>query len=470
MKKSWRALGAIVLGVVFLMLCGNGQAEAVSGVQSAEAKDTDTENHGQSGHEESGEKILLTLGTIGTDPRLENAVAAYNAQSGKYYVKIIDYLPEEYDCALREASRDRFRMDLAVGNGTDIVSLSGQAADELGYAGVLMDLNAFLTKEDRQEKYVGNILECAQTGAALYEISPVFVLEFIVGNGDRIGMENGWTLEEMLDSFEKNSRDGSALGKGGVRTVARLIQYSIEDYVDWETGTADFCNEEFYRILQFGKEADSGEYVYPTRESLALGTHIASCELLVSGADMQYLNWLFGDNMVVKGYPSNHGTGVAVRLEGSMGISSCSQHPEGAWDFLEFYVGGTWAEREFYVEETLIKEDFFDLFHGGFPLNRQLFEEKLERSMVKRYMDTGEPVALIWREGGTLNFCANTAEDVERLRELIALADRRSLSSQSVIIRIIEEEVSGYNAGILTAEQTADRIQNRVQLYLDEQK
>lgn len=469
MKKSWRALGVIVFGVFFLTICGKGQAEAVSVVRPAEAEDTDTENHGQSGQEESTEKILLMLGTMGTDPRLENAVEAYNVQSEKYYVKIVDYLPKEYDCAVREASRDKFRTDLAAGNGIDIVSLNGQVADELGYEGVLMDLNVFLTMEDRQEKYVGNILECAQTGDALYEISPEFVLEFIVGDGSKIGMENGWTLEEMLDSFEKNGKDGSALGKGGVRTVARLIQYSIEDYVDWEMGTADFCNEEFYRVLQFGKEADSGKYVYPTRESLASGTHIASCELLMSGADLQYFNGLFGDNMVVKGYPGNHGTGVAVRLEGSMGISSYSQHPEGAWDFLEFYVEGTWTEREFYLEETLIEEDFFGVFHA-FPLNRQLFEEKLERSMVQRYTDGGAAIALRWEEGETPNFYVNTAEDVEKLRELIALADRRSLSGQSVIIKIIEEEIGGYNAGILTAEQTADKIQNRVQLYLDEQK
>lgn len=469
MKKLLTGLAGIVFGVFFLTICGKGQAEAVSGVQPAEAEDSDTEEYGQSGQEESGEKILLTLGIMGTDPRLENAVEAYNVQSEKYYVKIVDYLPKEYDCAVREASRDRFQMDLATGNGTDIVSLRGQAADELGYAGVLMDLNAFLTMEDRQEKYVGNILECAQTGGALYEISPEFVLEFIVGDGSKIGMENGWTLEEMLDSFERNGRDGSALGKGGVRTVARLLQYSIEDYVDWETGTADFCNEEFYRVLQFGKEADSGEYVYPTRESLASGTHIASCELLMSGADLQYFMGLFGDNMVVKGYPSNYGTGVAVRFESSMGISSYSQHPEGAWDFLEFYVEGTWTERKFYLEETLIEEDFFSVFHA-FPLNRQLFEEKLERSMVQRYTDGGVALAFRREEGGTPNFYVNTAEDVEKLRELIALADRRSFSGQSVIIKIIEEEISGYNAGTFTAEQTAEKIQSRVQLYLDEQK
>lgn len=39
-----------------------------------------------------------------------------------------------------------------------------------------------------------------------------------------------------------------------------------------------------------------------------------------------------------------------------------------------------------------------------------------------------------------------------------------------VCFKIIEEEMSGYKAGVLTAEQTADKIQNRVQLYLNEQE
>ena len=36
--------------------------------------------------------------------------------------------------------------------------------------------------------------------------------------------------------------------------------------------------------------------------------------------------------------------------------------------------------------------------------------------------------------------------------------------------RIIGEEISGYKTGALSAEKTAEKIQNRVQLYLDEHK
>lgn len=57
---------------------------------------------------------------------------------------------------------------------------------------------------------------------------------------------------------------------------------------------------------------------------------------------------------------------------------------------------------------------------------------------------------------------------MDDLRKVIALADRRAFDITPVIIGIVEEEVSGYYAGAATAEQTAQKIQNRVQLYLDE--
>ena len=476
MKKLWRTLGTILgtitVGVVFLMGCANETSDINSGAAPVKVEGINIEGSGQSSQHQNGDRITLTLGVLGysTVPMMQAVVESYNAQSEKYYVEMVDYLPEHYDNAIYEASEDRFRMDLATGKGTDIILFGDMVADELGHAGVVADLNTFLTTEDKQEKYLGNILECAQTGDALYEISPTFTLSFIAGDGSRIGMENGWTMEEMLESFKRNGRNGLALAKGQGRTVARLVEYSIEDYVNWDTGTADFCKEEFYHILEFGKAIDNSEWIRPTRESVASGTHLASCEGLTDMAGIQYLEWLFGDNVAVKGYPSSHGTGVAVDIGwDSMGISSYSQYPEGAWDFLEFYVEAAWTEREFYAEDTLIKVDFSHYF-PGFPVNRQLFEEMLAQSMVQQYLPNGEPYPLLQGEDERPDFYANTAEDVQKLREVIALADRRYFSGQSVISQIIEEEISGYNAGVLTAEQTAAKIQNRVQLYLDEQK
>ena len=490
-KRRLGTLTTIVWGMFLLTGCGNGPVSPLESLSPDQVR-ADMENQGDQGQEVQGSsqgqngqgvpgqdgqagqvqggRTRLTLGVLGYTgvSGMQHLLEAYNAQSKEYYVELVEYQPEHADL---EASTDRFCMDLATGKGTDLVLFGGgMVPDELGHAGVILDLNAFLTAEEKQEKYLGNILECAQTGNALYEISPAFTLGFIVGDGGRIGMDSRWTLEEMQESFARWGRDGLALAKGQGRTVERLVEASIEDYVDWDAGTADFCKEEFYRILEFGKATDNREWICPTRESVASGTHLASCEGIVNVADMQYFRWLFGDNAVVKGFPCSHGTGVAVSIQqDSMGICSYSQYPEGAWDFLEYYVGAAWTEWEFSIEGDLIQKNFSNYF-GGLPVNRQMFEKMLEESMVQQYYDNGEPCPVLQGEGEVPDFYANTAQDVEMLREVVALADRRYLPDQSVICQIIGEEISGYNADILTAQQTAERIQNRVQLYLDEWK
>ena len=107
----------------------------------------------------------------------------------------------------------------------------------------------------------------------------------------------------------------------------------------------------------------------------------------------------------------------------------------------------------------------------GLPLNRLTFEDMLKWSTVQKYYDdTGEPVPFYFGEGSIPNFYANSEADVEKIREIVALADGKGIPILSFVSQIIGEEISGYKEGVLSAEQTAEKIQNRVQLYLDEQK
>lgn len=457
MKRLLRTIIAMALGISLLGGCNSGQEDAAVSGQHMEAAGTGSENQGQ-----GGERITLTLGTVSRsrDDVLRTVVEAYNVRSGKYYVEIVGYLPENFDNAIMTASVDRFKMELATGKGTDIIDLSQLVPDELGYGGILADLNTFLTPEERQERYLTNILDAAQTGDALYEMAPSFSLYTIVGDSSRLGTENGWTLEEMLESFGKNDKGSEALTGIylGQSVAALLTSYSLEEFVDWKTGKADFCNQKFYEILEFGAGLDDKltTRVHPTRESIASGIHLAYMDVITNVADVQYMDWLFGGNMAVKGFPSGSGTGVAANFNFEMGINANSQYAEGAWDFLQFYVEGSWAEENPWMI-------------SGFPLERQAFEEILADAMVQEYRD-GEPIPKnVNSDAEGPAIYAATEEEVARVRELIGLVDRRS-GDNSVISQIIDEEVSGYNSGVLTAEQTAEKIQNRVQLYLDEQK
>ena len=468
MKKLWRTLGTIALGMILLAGCGGGQTDETSGAWSVETGSSGTEVNAQTEHEQGGQsqssqgQNILTLGASETPWELKYAVEAYNARNGKYYVEIVDYGQEYQDY---DTAQERLKLDLATSKGTDIIWVGNLVVDELGYAGVLADLNAYLTPEVRN-KYLTNILECAQTGDALYDIAATFELEFIAGDSRKLGTETGWTIEEMLEVFRDNNKDANALGSVGVNTAQELVLHAIEDFVDWDAGRADFCNQEFYDILEFCRN-ESG-WVKATQESVASGTHLAVRSGISDVTSIQYTNWLLGDDWVVKGWPCNQGTGVKVSFGDSFAVSSYSQCPEGAWDFLEYCMTLDWLEEYAALHPDLPPKTYASIH--GLPLNRLVFEKMLEWSTVQQYYDTGEPFPFYFGEEGIPDFYANSAEDVERIREIVALADGKRLSNLSFVSQIIGEEISGYNAGVLTAEQTAEKIQNRVQLYLNEHK
>lgn len=456
MKKLWSILGIIALGLLFLTGCGDRQTDGIESIQPVVIGSSDTVGRAQSNQDQ----IILTLGACETPWELTNAVNAYNARNGKYYVEIVDYGQkyQDYDTA-----QERLKLDLAASKGTDIIWVGDLAADELGYAGVLADLNTYLTPENR-EKYLTNILECARTGDALYEIAATFELAFIAGDGGKLGTETSWTMEEMLETFRANNKDANAFGSIGVNTAQELVRYSIEDFVDWDAGRANFCKQEFYDILEFSRNKSG--WVQGTKESVASGTQLAVRSGLANVTDIQYTNWLLGDAWVVKGWPCNQGTGVKVSFWNSFAISSYSQYAEGAWDFFEYYMTLDWLEDYAVLYPDLPQKTYASIH--GLPLNRFVFEEVLEWSTVQRYYDTGEPIPFYFGEGSVPDFYANSAEDVERIREIAALADGRSLPGRSFVFQIIDEEVEGYKTGGLSAEQTAEKIQNRVQLYLNE--
>lgn len=455
MKILWRTLGAICLGTVFLTGCGD--TDTISGVRSAEAGEHRTESTGQSSREQSGEKITLTLGTLsGGRGQLQNAVEAYNDQSEKYYVEIVDYLPEEFDNVIYETSAERFRMDIGTGKGADIIDLTELDEEMLGYRGILADMSPFLEGE-AQERYLTNILECVKTGDSLYKLGPSFALYTVVGNGAEVGMENGWTPEEMMKCFEDKGRGPDALaGFYRDQSVASVLTCcSLEDFIDWEKGEADFRKEVFYRILRFGVERDAVGVSRISAESIRSGIHLASLENILSVAGYQQRMQVFGGKMAVKGIPCSSGTGVAVCLYNALGISSHSEYVEGAWDFLRFYAEGNWAKDDWSIT--------------GFRISRKAFEEQMERAMVQEYYE-GEPLPKGSFDDDDVPYVyAATQEEVTAVRELVALADRE-YACNVVISQIIDEEVGAYNSGAQTVEQTAEKVQNRVQLYLDEQR
>ena len=144
---------------------------------------------------------------------------------------------------------------------------------------------------------------------------------------------------------------------------------------------------------------------------------------------------------------------------GVMGVNANSRHMEGAWQLLAFLLG----------DEAQSDESFV---LSSFPVNRMAFDMVAQKEI--------EAGAIVWDskvvEGIEIKWKAQIkgdGEDLtqEKVDEMVwYLEDARPLPIRTQpLIKIILEEAADYFNGAKSEEEVIDVMQNRVQLYLDEQ-
>ena len=69
-----------------------------------------------------------------------------------------------------------------------------------------------------------------------------------------------------------------------------------------------------------------------------------------------------------------------------------------------------------------------------------------------------------------MDIYAATQEDVDAVKAIIASAERLTSNSNEELNKIITEETQAFFAGQKSAADTADVIQNRIQIYVNENR
>ena len=178
------------------------------------------------------------------------------------------------------------------------------------------------------------------------------------------------------------------------------------------------------------------------------------------------LRLLIEEPSVVIGYPSSDGTPVTV-ISGwdTYAIAARSDNKEGAWEFME----------------SVLSEANMRKIRYGFSTRVSLLEEMFSKAMEKEYEtdekgnvlynEEGEPIERIkttWGYGDwTAEIYAATEEEINELRQMIANVHLEGGRSQT-IINIVTEEAGAYFAGQKSAEEVAEIIQSRVEVYVSE--
>lgn len=399
---------------------------------------TNSGNGAAAENEAAAEKeTVIICGNEVQDTELAKAVGRFNVTNDKYHVEI------------REYDYDRLAAEIMAGNGPDLIAVDALGVSVCANQGIVEDLNPYLEASEILSRDMLNerVLELYTVDGKLTCIPPSFYIGTLFGKESELGSEPGWTMEQFLDYVDEHR--GLTVMEGSMRGDSREIMVMMmwyarqQQWVDWKEGKAKFDDEEFEELFRFAAayeakyDNDPGYAEQKWEDGKLL---LYSRPVLDMESFLQYREVLAGD-MVAIGYPTQEGTPCnKLSGYGSYGISTASAHKEGAWAFIEYLASIQTGE---------------DTYQYGIATLNSAMEDMLERAKEEKSNRGGYAIP------------AATDEDIMQFRQLLDNAVIRD-GELGVVNEILTEEMDTCFSGGRSVEETINVIQNRVQLYLDE--
>lgn len=413
-------------------------------------------------------KTELTLGSVWVDDTVKRAVIDFNKTSEEYHISVKEYAHDDY-----ESGMIQFQADLTAGNGPDIIDFSNLDYSLYANKGVFEDLYPYMEKSGvAKSEFLPNVLTAYEVDGKLYGMPVSFGISTIIGKQSELGDIKGWTLSEMLDFMESKKPEEIFSYNSRQNMLYALVYNNINEFIDWETGECSFDGPDFARVLEYAARLPE-EYDYNDEEEgeatmLRKNTLYLMRTSVSSVTEMQMYNGMFGEAVKYVGYPDADRVGnkIAPTGSGSLAISSKSKNKDAAWSFVQ----------------TLLSDEYQkslcnDWGSNGFPVRESALDYLFELSMTPEYNtdENGEQVEqpkTTWGYGNDFEITIYAAkqEEIDQVRSLIDSATGRWDNSDEELTKIISEETEPFFKGQKSAEEAANVIQNRIQVYVNENR
>ncbi len=409
-------------------------------------------------------KDEIVLGTMWLNSDVRSNLIDFNKTNEKYRITVKEYGGDDPQAGLTQ-----FNADLTTANCPDIIDLSALDHTQYVSKGVLEDLYPYMEKSGfKKEDYLENVLKAFEMDGKLYGIMPNFFVSSVMAKTSLVGDVEGWTLSEMLDFVENKNPENVFQYGGRINIFYYCIYNNIDEFIDWESGKCSFDGEDFVRTLEFAakfpEEPDFEEEREGISSLLRSDKVLLMQSTLSSVQEYQMMNGLFGEKATYIGYPNSQRKGNLIQANsGCLGMSSKSKHKEGAWEFMQIILTEEY-------QDALVRE------HGswGFPIKKSALEKQFEKDMTPEYYEdeNGNKVEQSKTTWGyddfQMDIMAATKEEVDAVRALISSAERLYSNTDEQLMSIITEEAEPFFKGQKSAADVAAVIQNRIQIYVNE--
>ncbi|MDR2530654.1 MAG: extracellular solute-binding protein [Oscillospiraceae bacterium] len=460
------------------------------------------------------QKKVLTLACVGLDWAIRSDIIKFNKQDPNYRIKVVDY--SVYNNGWDDHSGvTKLSTEIIAGNVPDII-LNNYQIPYMTYAakGVYADLYPLLEKDTElggRAAILPSMRTVMESGSGkLLQAAWTFSIGTFVGKESNVGAEPGWTMDEFTAALANLAPGATGFARIYTRAdlMSSLYNYSINEYVNWESGVCTFDSPEFAKLITYVRsypetinwETDFGPY-YDQRSEIMNDRQLIDVTGIYDFNAFLDLDTAYGGDMAFKGFPCASRQSGTVELGSTLSITSRCSDPDGAWRFV----------RQVFTKEYQQSQAWW------FPTNASLFEERLAEAMTENTADpygeydsgydsgsaapTGTPApqpsltpeeieamhvivtpagTYIYPKGyawvssgdgtdGSIPYYAMTEAQRDKLMKLINSITRQQYIDQK-IAEICDDDLKVFFAGQKSAEETARVIQSRVSTYVNEQR
>lgn len=407
-------------------------------------------------------RSIITIGTPATYVFDKNIINSYNHSQDNNYVEIKTYGEydfngngDNYDSAI-DSSNKALETALVSGDIPDIIAgLEYPRVANLSNKGVFADLGQLMDKDSEfsRSAFVPCFLECLTSpDGGIYTISNCFSVDSKLVK-TKVWDKPTWTLDEMIEVFDSHEDTATHLYDGDTKMVMlQNMTNTMDGLIDYDKATCNFNSSKFIKILEFcnrfvdeeitpDKSIDGGyanqmywtdkftwfeRDLVLTQDCSAEGVRYCMTKYLEGG----------GEDMIFVGYPSDSGSGGRIAVNDYISISEACENKDAAWDFIRYYIDNS--------------------FGYGYSALNSRFEEEVYSEVGAEHTASGNPIQ------------PETKEEADMIKEYILGCSTIENSFPNELWSIICEEANEYFSGAITAEEAAERIQNRSEIYVSE--
>lgn len=355
-----------------------------------------------------------------------------------------------------EAYRDRILAELMTGEGPELMCVTASDLALLTQKGLLSDLSKLLPPEDEAPLFK-SLLQLGTVDNTLTGLPLDIIFDTLVVSSSQPIPEN-WTTQDMVTLLKSGQYGDSPILLYNRRATAHELLYRIffndfskSPYLDFEKGICYFDNEEFIQILEFCKKygdkeitTDYNKY-HDSNNRLAEGKILTKNQSFSMGLpEFSNFSSALPPDLYLIGYPQ---IGHRASSVSYLVVNANAAQSPGVKEYLNFLLS---YENQY----TLLQ-----------PLRRDVYENRLTRDPISGmyYMSTT-------LDNSLSNAMESKPDGSSYLEDYLSFVDSVQVtpSHHPDITSILGDELDAYLNNDRSARETAAIIQNRVQLYLDE--